>query len=214
MTNRDDLQRDLQALLTGVSPSTAFAAAVRTRVAEDDARRSRRVALAWGLGGAVCLGSLAWGLAPRRPAVASVPSASATIAAAVPEPQAPPAVTRLAVGTDQPLSTRPVRLGIPRRAPADVAAAPAHVAAVNDEAGGSRVLVPDDQRIALVYLLQRLHQGRATVPATIVPAYDKDGLLVPPEPIVIAPLASLALPNPDDRRTPEDPKEPGKDKQR
>jgi hypothetical protein len=85
---------------------------------------------------------------------------------------------------------------------------------VSAEAGDSRVLVPDDQRIALVYLLRRLHEGRATVPASIVPAYDKDGLLVPPELIVIAPLASLTQPDPDDRRTPEDPKGPGKDKQR
>ena len=76
------------------------------------------------------------------------------------------------------------------------------------------MLVPDDQRIALVHLLQRLHQGRATVPVSVMPAYDEDGLLVPPEPVVIVLLPSPAPPDPDDAGGGKgDSRNVGKDKQ-
>ena len=94
MTNRDDLQRDLQALLAVTDPSPAFAARVRTRVEEDGTRRSHRAAFVCALGGALCLASLAWALVVRKPAVASVPSAPAMISAAHPGPQGQPALTQ------------------------------------------------------------------------------------------------------------------------
>jgi hypothetical protein len=208
MTNGDDVQRELQALLTAVDPSPAFAAGVRARVAEEGAQRSRGAAWAWALGGAVCLASFAWPLLPRGPSVVSDPTAPAKGSVALAQPHVPPT-------SSQPRP--PERAGlaqISRRARSGVPPlAPAPAAVVNAEAGDTYVLVPDDQRIALVNLLQRLHQGRATVPASIVPAYDKDGLLVPPPLIVIAPLPGPALLDLDDKSAAGDAKGSAKDKQ-
>jgi hypothetical protein len=206
MTNCDDSQRDLEALVARVNPSPAFVAAVRTRVAEDAERRSHRAAFVWALGGLLCLASLVWALAARRPVAGSVPAAT-TVSAALAAPSVPPelALTQPRARPDRAHGSRAVRL--------DATPAPAEAAAANGEAGDSRVLVPDDQRIALVNLLQRLHLGRATVPAGVVPAYDKDGLLVPPELIVIAPLPDPVLLDPDDKGATVDPKGPAKDKQ-
>ena len=204
MTNRDDIQRDLQTLLVAADPSPAFAVAVRTRVAEDVGRRSHRAAFVWVLGGAVCLASLVWALAARRPAAISVPSAPAMVSAALRGPRVPPTLPQPRARTERSQSGRRVRLGV---------LPPVEAAAAAGEASDSRVLVPDDQRIALVYLLRRLHQGRATVPMSVVPAYDKDGLLVLPEPVVIAPLPEPALLDPGDKSATADPKGPAKDKQ-
>jgi hypothetical protein len=190
MMERDDIQRDLQVLLVGANPSSAFAAGVRTGVAEDAARRSRRTAVAWALGGAACLASLVWALTARRPAVASVASAPVMVSATLAGPQRPVALSPLGARTERPRNGRRAGVDVPPPAAADAVALSA--ASVD-----ARVLVPDDQRIALVHLLLRLHQGRATVPASIVPAYDKDGLLLPPEPVVITLLPNPAPPDPD-----------------
>ncbi len=206
MTNGDDIQRDLETLLAGVDPSPAFAPGVRARVAAAGAQRSRGAAWAWALGGAVCLASFAWALMARGPAVASVPPASAKVSIARQQPQVPRTLTQPPERVDRSRVSRQAGLASSRPAPADVED-------VNAFTSDSRVLVPDDQRIALVNLLQRLHQGRATVPANVVPAYDKDGLLVPPPPIVIAPLPDPALLDPDDKGVAADPKGPAKDKQ-
>lgn len=56
---------------------------------------------------------------------------------------------------------------------------------------------PDDQQQALIRLLAALREGRATVPATVAPAFDADGALVAPAPVVIAPLTIDSLPIPD-----------------
>jgi hypothetical protein len=151
------------------------------------------------------MASLVWAVAGRRPVATAVPSASARVSAALAGPRAPRALTRPGARTDRPQSRPRVRLEVP---PLGAAAAEGA-----GDASDSRVLVPDDQRIALVSLLQRLHQGRATVPVSLVPAYDKDGLLVPPERIVIAPLPSLAPPDPDDLGDGTvNPRKPGRDK--
>jgi hypothetical protein len=206
MTNGGDVQRELQALLSAVDPSPAFAPGVRARVVAAGAPRSRGAAWAWALGGAVCLASFAWALMVRGPAVVSVPPAPVTSSAALAQPLRQATPMGPAAKSDGSRFGRRLRL---RAAPS----APADVEWVSAEAGDPRVLVPDDQRIALVTLLQRLHQGRATVPAGVVPAYDRDGLLVPPEPLVIVPLPDPASLDPDDKGATADPKGPVKDKQ-
>jgi len=67
----------------------------------------------------------------------------------------------------------------------------------------NHALVPDDQRVALLHLLGALRAGRATVPATVVPAFDADGALVAPSPVVVAPLTIDPLPLPDPQGEPE-----------
>ena len=206
MTNGDDVQRELRALLTAVGPSPAFGSGVHTRVAEEGAWRSRGAAWAWALGGAVCLASFAWALMARAPAVSSVPTAPAMVSAGLAQLLVPPTSAQPDERAGQPQISRRARPSVPPLAPASAAV-------VNAEAGDSHVLVPDDQRIALVNLLHRLHQGRATVPAGVVPAYDKDGLLVPPAPFVIAPLPAPTLLDPDPNGPTGDPKGPANDKQ-
>lgn len=204
MTNGDDVQRELQALLSAVDPSSAFAPGVRARVAASGAERSRGAAWTWALG-AACLAALAWALMARGPAVASVHPASAKVSVVGAQPQVLRTQTQPPERVDRSDRSRHAGLASSRPAPADVGDG-------NAFTSDSRVLVPDDQRIALVNLLQRLHQGRATVPVSVVPAYDKDGLLVPPEPIVIAPLADPALLDPDDKSMTADPGGSAKDK--
>jgi hypothetical protein len=211
MTNPDDIQRDLGGLLADVTPSTTFAARVRTRVAEDAARGSRRAVYAWALGGAVCLASLGWVLTAHRSAATPIASAPATVSAALVGQQAPAVPIQPRARTERPQGSRRVRLDAPQPTPADVET-------LSVQTGDGRVLVPDDQRIALVHLLLRLHQGRATVPASIVPAYDQDGLLIPPEPVVIAPLPNPAPPDSPDSDSAGggrlEPGKAGRDKQR
>jgi hypothetical protein len=207
MTSGEEIHRQLQALLAGADPSPAFAAGVRARLVEDAVRRTRRRAIAWALGGTVCAASLALAVMDHRPSSALVHPAASKRAAAVEGPRVRPDSVQLRGPVERSHVSRLEAPGAPRPAPTvveDVAVTP----------GDPRVLVPDDQRIALVRLLQRLRQGRATVPASIVPAYDKDGLLVALPPIVIAPLPGPTLLDPDDNSGPtRDSKGSGKDKQ-
>ena len=74
------------------------------------------------------------------------------------------------------------------------------------------MLVADDQMTALVHYLDRLNQGVVPASGSSGPQYDAEGVLVPPAPLVIAPLPlSGELPDEDKTAKPEG-KGSGKDK--
>jgi hypothetical protein len=177
MTNPDDIERDLGGLLADVTPSTTFAARVRTRVAEDAARGSRRAVFAWAISTATVMSAVLVGVVEvRKPTVHVQPRSSTSAALA-----AGPVVTAVAPAGAVGARLHSTLSGHPRTPTAGGAAT------VSTE-----VLVPDDERLALIHLLQGLKEDRASVPATLGPRFDADGKLLPPEPVVIEPLPELA----------------------
>jgi hypothetical protein len=174
---RDDLQRELGAMLADVSPSARFAAGVHGRIAESAGRtdrleRSRRAWMWWTLPACASVAIVAvfgWMIVKRQPMSrhATQTVASAVRAASVDRVSRADRISRIdRIGhVDRPTAKR-----------------------------GPDVLVPGDQSIALVHYLERLDRGQASVPQAFGSRYDNDGMLVDPAPVVITPLPALAAP--------------------
>jgi len=183
MTNPDDIQHDLEALLAAADPSPAFVRGIHEAIAAEAAPwRRRLVRGAWVVGTTTFASAIVAGVFAVRPPTGRVQPASSAAAASATS-AVPPSVS-----------------------PADVVVASLHPASSRHQrthtAGGAKtvsteVLVPDDERLALIHLLQGLKEDRASVPTTLGPTFDADGKLLPPEPVVIVPLPELAPPESD-----------------
>jgi len=169
----DEALSDLVTALE-VRPSAAFQAKVRMAVSRQE-RRTRRVPALVAL---LCAAAVILLLAVRRPAPPAAVvrnDAPEPIASARQQPDEQPAPRALAVVAPKP------RRGL--RTASVVASEP-----------------PTEQELALLLLLGAIRSGRATVPASVGPRFDTDGLLAPPPPIVISPvtISPLPLPTGDD----------------
>jgi hypothetical protein len=186
MTNPDDIQRDLEALLAAAAPSPAFSNAVREAIACRAAQWQRRLVTgAWAMGTSTVMAAVLVGVvAVRSQTVRVQPRSSAPMASAGPSfaPSVAPAGAVVAI-------VPPTSAWHQRTHAAGTAET---VSTVSTE-----VLVPDDERLALVHLLQGLKEDRASVPPTLGPRFDENGKLLPPEPVVIEPLPELARPESD-----------------
>lgn len=189
MTDEPDVLDELESLLTAVDPSPAFAAGVRARIAARADGRARpwawRVAIGAGL--AVLALAVAW---VGRPLLSGGH-------AAVPAPTQP--VRTLAAAG--PAAASDAVAGASDPTPASVqsvsSGATSQTVTQRFKLGDDDVVVPDDQRLALIHLLAGVRSGRATVPTAILPVFDDDGLLILP-PVVITPLPGSAGADGDD----------------
>lgn len=184
----DQAQHDLGSLLAAVEPSPALAVSVRTRIAQQRVRSAHPTVLALATAFAICVSAGTWAVVSRRsdrPSDVSraigAPTSEALRPAVIESKVAPVATTAASQLT---ALVQRASQTIPEGAPV--------------RSGDGRVLVPDDQRVALIHLLQGIRAGRETVPQRLLPIYDKDGLIVPPTPVVVSPLLALAPPDPID----------------
>lgn len=172
---RDPLD-DLQVLLRTVEPSRGFAASVRAQLEMRPVRR--RVAWPWWEGLAIGVTGLA---------------ALLLVVARTSQPSESPASVPTTLATRNPASAvarTPDRVATTAVRDRRVAM-PVMVAPVIGQVEGHEVLVPSDQLLMVERLLDTEPAGHVRLPAPLVAAYDQDGLLVAPTPIVIAPLPAL-----------------------
>jgi len=200
----EEIRRALETALA-IEPAPGFPARVRSRIAREDRRRPGlavwRGALVLTAGAIVAL-VMTWVSAPgdrtrMDTATSNAPPQTgvrahdqARSSPAEEQPSSTPAAAGPSSLERESTTTRP--------AGAKLAAARTVVTR-----GNANPLVPDDQRIALLRLLGALRAGRATVPPTAVAAFDADGALVAPAPVVVAPLTIDPLPIPDPQGEPE-----------
>jgi hypothetical protein len=188
----DDLLAALQTELS-VLPSREFAAGVRARIAARPARAPWRlwmvpVAVAAGVA-AIAVVSM-WGpvRAPREASrvVTTAPALERTVssgtATGVRRVAPPPA----------PISTKRGRAVVATAVP---------LAPVEPARAEPEVLVPDDQRLALVNILGAMRSAPSRVPPALAVAVDADGRRPAPDTIII-PMIVIELlgPAPDWRR--------------
>jgi hypothetical protein len=176
MTPRDPFA-DLQSALAR-TPSSDFAARVRARVASAPRRRSLH--LEWFTGAALVAAIATFVFVAVRDSSESRP-ARPDAATAEPRQRTPDTVA------SAPTVAKPAR-AIPRAASIGATAPVVAPDPFNE------VLVPDDQRVALVRLLAAMQSGKAVVPRVAVTTDDEDsnaGIAPLPDivPMKIEPLA-------------------------
>jgi hypothetical protein len=189
----DDALRDLRDALS-LEPAPGFAARVRAQVEQERADRRLRRWHLWSVVALPAAAALAIFVA-LRPSDHQTPTAAGRSASVAPPIVQVPAAAASAgprIAAPALAPSRPERPNRPRGG------------AVMTAAAGSRpreleVLVPDDQRIALMRLLAALREGRAVVPPGSPIVDEVTGELLVPAPIELRPIAVDPLPGtPDD----------------
>ena len=187
----DEALRDLRAALA-VEPSPEFAVRVRAQVERERARGWPRHWRTWMIALVPATAALVFVLlapfnqttpAPTRPVASIAPRAEITRTAGTPAP----AVATSAVAGDVP-AVQPNR----SRARAVI------TAAVDPPRRELEVLVPDDQRVALMRLLAALREGRAAVPPGAPIIDEITGELLRPTPLEMPPITVEPLPGTPD----------------